>query len=222
MTLDKSPETIQTMFNMISGKYDLVNQIMSLGTQKYIKQSCIKLLDIKPNTKVLDLCCGTGDLGGYAKKYRPDADIIGVDFSDKMIEIAKNRNNGVKYFKCNVTQLPFDDATFDIAVMGFGLRNVQNREKAIEEVYRILKPGGIFLHIDFGEKNLPSKIFDIFVPVIVKFISDDIYAYNYLIKSKREFPCPNDLIKIFEANGFKFERRKDYILKAISCQIMSK
>ena len=106
--------------------------------------------------------------------------------------------------------------------MGFGLRNILNAEKSVEEVYRVLKPNGQFLHLDFGRKNLPSKIYEIITPILTKIFTDNPKAYSYLIKSKREFPEPQDLIKDFESKGFKLKKRKDFMFGVISAQLMQK
>lgn len=222
MTLDKTPETIRTMFNIIANKYDFINNAMSFGTHNYVKRQSIKLLDIPPHSKVLDLCCGTGDLSKIVKKQSPSALVTGVDFSDRMISLAKNKVQGVQFLQGDVTNLPFEDNYFDFAVMGFGLRNILNAEKAIEEVYRVLKPNGYFLHSDFGQKNFASKIYDFLTPILVKFFTENHEAYSYLIKSKQEFPPPDDLIKDFESKGFKFVQRKDFLCGVISTQILVK
>lgn len=222
MTLDKSPAVIHTMFNMISKEYDFLNNVMSFGLHKFIKYRCIKNLNIKPHDNVIDLCCGTGDIGGLIKKYRPQANVIGIDFSENMIEIAKNRNDGVKYYQGDVTHLPYPDNTFDIVTMCFGLRNIQNAEKAVEEVYRILRPKGRFLHLDFGTKNILSRIYDVIIPVIVKIFTQNTFPYKYLIESKKIFPEPDDLIKDFENKNFKFYKKLDFMFGAISAQIMTK
>lgn len=222
MSVDKSPEKIQTMFNLISDKYDYINNVMSLGSQRFIKKFCISQLDIKPHDSVVDLCCGTGDLSFFVKKQQPDAIITGIDFSSKMLDIAKDKINNVKFLQGDVTNLPFENSSFDFAIMGFGLRNVNTPEKAIDEVYRVLKPNGKFLHLDFGEKNFFSSVFDKIIPQIVKLFSDNAFAYRYMIESKKAFLTPNELIKDFENKGFKFYKRKDYIFKTISCIIMQK
>ena len=222
MTLDKTPETIHTMFNMIAKKYDLANNIMSFGMQKYCKNSAIKMLDIKSNSNVIDLCCGTGDLSAIIKKFNPDCQITGIDFSENMLKIAKSKHKNIQFWQGDVTNLPYEDNFFDIAVMGFGLRNILNAEKSVEEVYRVLKPNGQFLHLDFGRKNLPSKIYEIITPIRTKIFTDNSKAYSYLIKSKREFPEPQDLIKDFESKGFKLKKRKDFIFGVISAQLMQK
>ena len=246
MTLDKSPDSIHTMFNMIAGNYDKINDIMSFGTHKIAKFMSIKNLDIKPYDNVIDLCCGTGDLSRMIKKIQPDACVTGIDFSERMLEIAKDKNRneqkrvtdqnikslfniggkdknqGIRYLKGDVTNLPYEDNSFDIAIMGFGLRNIQNAEKAVEEVYRILRPNGQFLHLDFGRKNLVSKIYDKIFPILIKNFTENHSAYRYLIKSKEIFPEPADLIKDFESKGFKLKKREDYLFGVISSQIMVK
>lgn len=222
MTVDKSPETIQTMFNIISREYDYLNDIMSFGTHYYIKQKCIHNLDIKPHDNVIDLCCGTGDLSEIIKKQQPYANITGIDFSYNMLEIAKSKNPDITFLQGDVTNLPYQDNYFDFAIMGFGLRNIQNAEKAVEEVYRILKPGGTFVHLDFGQKNIISRIYDKITPFIIKNFTENTFPYNYLIESKKIFSTPQELIKDFESKGFKLKKREDYLFGVISSQIMTK
>lgn len=222
MTLDKTPEIIRTMFNMIADKYDFVNNAMSFGTQNYVKNQSIKLLEIPHHAKVIDLCCGTGDLSKIVKKQSPTALVTGIDFSDRMISIAKTRVQEVEFLQGDVTNLPYSDESFDFAIMGFGLRNILNAEKAIEEVYRILKSGGYFLHLDFGKKNFASKIYDLLTPILIRLFTENREAYSYLIKSKQEFPTPDDLIKDFESKGFKFVQRKDFLCGVISVQVLQK
>ena len=222
MSIDKSPEKIQTMFNLISEKYDFINNIISFGSHKIIKKLCIKNLDIKPHDNVIDLCCGTGDLSFFIKKQQPYATVTGIDFSSKMLDIAKDKIPDVKFIQGDVTNLPFDNSNFDFAVIGFGLRNINTPEKAIEEIYRVLKLNGKFLHLDFGEKNLLNKFFDKIVLSFINLFTENTFAYKYLIESKKAFLTPEDLIKDFESKGFKLYRRKDYVFKTISCIIMQK
>ena len=222
MKLDKTPDTIHTMFNVISSEYDFMNNIISFGMHNYIKSECIKSLDIKPHDIVLDLCCGTGDLAGLVKKYQPNTDVCGIDISENMIKIAKNKYKNIQFFQGDITNLPYKDNYFDIVTFGFGLRNILNAEKAVEEIYRILKPNGIFLHIDFGNKNFANKIYDKITPFLASNFTKNKSAYNYLIKSKEIFPEPKDLIKDFESKGFKIIKRKDYIFNVISSQVLTK
>lgn len=224
ISINKNPETIHIMFNMVSRKYDLMNNIMSLGTHNYIKYKSIKNLGIKPNSNVIDLCCGTGDLARLAKQISPDANVIGIDFSEEMLKIAKNKKSKgkIQYLQGDVTNLPYEDNSFDIVTMGFGLRNILNAEKAIEEVYRILKPNGLFLHLDFGKNNSLGKFYDSITPILGKIFTEQNSPYQYLIKSKQNFPSPEDLITDFKSKGFKFKRRDDFLWGIISAQIMYK
>ncbi len=222
MTLDKTPASIRTMFNMIANKYDFVNNVMSFGTQNHVKNRAIKMLDIKPHDNVIDLCCGTGDLSGIIKKTSPHACITGIDFSEKMLSVAKEKYTDICFMQGDVTNLPYADNSFDFAVMGFGLRNILNAEKAVEEVYRILKPNGKFLHLDFGRKNFASRVYDKMTPLLIKLFTENTQAYSYLIKSKQEFPIPKDLIKDFESKGFKLVKRKDFLCGVISAQVLEK
>ena len=220
--VDKSPEKIQKMFDEISEKYDFLNNLMSFGTQIFIKKDCINQLSVEKPCKILDLCCGTGDLTRILRRKYKYAEVFGTDFSEKMLEIAKTKNNKIEYLQSDVTNLPFEDNSFDIVTIGFGLRNIKDFDGALKEIYRVLKPNGEFLHLDFGEKNIFNKIFDKITPNLIKIFTKNNEAYSYLIQSKQEFFAPNELIKKFENKGFEFVKRKDYLFKAISCQIMTK
>ena len=150
---------IKNLFDNLANKYDFMNNIISFGTHKFIKKLAIKELNIKPNSKVLDLCCGTGDLGSIIKETEPTCDITGVDFSENMLEIARKRNPKNTYWNFDTTNLPFEKNSFDYIVMGFGLRNIVQKNKALEEIHRILKPNGtvICANADFDSITLNGK-----------------------------------------------------------------
>lgn len=215
-------DKINFLFNEISKNYDFMNNIISLGTHKMVKALAIKSLKIKPKSKVLDLCCGTGDLGAIVKKLHPDCDVIGVDFSEKMLSIAEKNNKTITYRQADATNLPFEKNSFDYVVMGFALRNIPEKNKTIEEIYRVLKTNGEFLHLDFGEHNLASKIFDILVLSTAKLFLKNTKPYKYLILSKRNFLTPDELIELFKFNKFKYQTHKNPLFGVISYQIMKK
>lgn len=110
-----------------------------------------------------------------------------------MLEIAINKNSEnnplkqIKYIQGDVTNLPYEDNSFDFVTMGFGLRNIANAEKAVEEAYRVLRPNGSFLHLDFGKKNFISKIYDKTTPLLIRLASGNSISYSYLINSKKFF-----------------------------------
>lgn len=222
MTCDKNPEKIKKMFDEISIYYDNINNIISLGSHLIIKYLSIKNLDIKPRAMILDLCCGTGDFTMLISRFFPRSKVIGLDFSDKMLKIAKSRISGGVFMKGNCTCLPFENNEFDYITMGFGLRNIKDRQKAISEAYRVLDRGGKFLHLDFGKHIYLSKIFDIIVIFFIKLLGKDWESYKYLLESKSEFPEPDKLITEFENSGFKYFARHDYLFGIISAQIMQK
>lgn len=217
---DKNPLKISEMFDEIASYYDYMNNKISLGSHYIIKILALKQLELRENMMILDACCGTGDFVRILSKS--GLRVIGLDFSKEMIKIAKSKNPHGVFIQGDVTDLAFGENEFDVITIGFGLRNVENRQKALEEIYRVLKPNGQFLHLDFGEHNFLSKIFDFIVPYIVKFCKKNLSDYEYLINTKNEYPQPDEIIEEFENAGFKFVKRKDFFFGAISVQIMQK
>lgn len=222
MTISKNPQKIKEMFNSIADRYDFNNNLISLGMHKLIKAQSIKNLDINSNAKILDVCCGTGDFIEIIHKNCSDIKITGVDFSDKMLAIAAKKTPYAELVHGDCTGLPFSDESFDIVTAGFGLRNIEDYRSALSEIYRVLKKDGQFLHLDFGQKNLPSKIFDIMVLPLIKIFYGKKMPYQYLLRSKEEFFTPEKLIEMFENHGFILKCRKDFLFGVISMQIMKK
>ena len=215
-----TPEHISKMFDEISDRYDKLNNIISIGFDKHIKKICINILNVTPENKVIDLCTGTGDIAGLV--YKKTEKITGVDFSGNMLRIAKIKYPQIQFLKSDVTNLPFKNESFDIATITYGLRNIPDKVKAIEEIHRILKPNGKILHLDFGDKNFAGKIFDIYVPILAKIFNTNIASYKYLVKSKQNFLTPEEIEKIFTENGFELISKKYFMFKAIACQIFAK
>ena len=222
MVCDKNPQKIQKIFNEIAVYYDRTNNFISLYTHYIIKYFALRELNIKPRSIILDICCGTGDFTKLITKIYPRTRVIGVDFSENMLKLAKHKNPKGVFMLADCLQLPFKEKEFNYVTAGFGLRNINDRTQAISEIYRVLDFGGQFLHLDFGQHNQFSKIFDHIVPVIAKFLQINSEHYKYLINSKQDFPEPDELIKEFESNGFKLVKRIDYLFGAISIQIMQK
>jgi len=222
MTCDKNPEKITKMFDEISSYYDNMNNFISLGTHYLIKKTALKNLKIGANSYVLDLCCGTGDFTRILGQIAPKSKVIGLDNSKEMLKLAKTKNPQKAFMQGDCTALPFGENEFDYITVGFGLRNVENRKKAISEIYRTLKHGGKFLHLDFGRHGFVDKCFDFIVPLFVKILGISSENYSYLLKSKNEYPQPDELIKEFETQGFRFVRQQDFFFGAISYQIMQK
>ena len=222
MSSDKNPQKVQSMFDEVSEYYDLMNNLMSFGSHHILRFLAIKELNIKPRSNVLDTCCGTGDFVRVIKKLAPRAKVLGLDFSAGMVKLAKKKNPKGTFMVGNCTDLPFGDSEFDYVTNGFGLRNIEDSEKALDEINRVLKKGGKFLHMDFGYHNIFWSVLDICVPVLVKLLKKNSAPYSYLLKTKSEFPEPDELVKQFEQHGFRSLKIRNYLLGTISVQIMEK
>lgn len=211
------------MFNRIAKDYDKLNNLMSFGLHKKIKQDVLTGLNLTEGMKVLDLCTGTGDLAGMLKKKYPQANVIGVDFSQNMLDIARDKHPEIEFIQADCTRLPFENKTFDACVISFGLRNIEEMEKAVEEIRRVLKDGGVFINLDLGK---PNKFFNLFlkpymyiwVAILGKIFHGDETPYKYLAESNENFPSPEELAKIYEKFGFKNIKIKNYLFGQISSQ----
>lgn len=224
MLINKNPENIKNMFDEISDKYDFINNLISFSTHLEIKAKAINALKIpnKSSVKVLDLCCGSGDLIKIVNKKFPNVQVFGVDFSQKMLQIAHKKCKVAELYEADATNLPFNDSFFDFVLMGFGLRNIQDENNAILEAYRVLKSGGKFLHLDFEPNGDYVKIYDKLVPYLTKIFLKDIGPYLYLLKSKNDFYSSEELIEKFEDFGFGFVNYEKLCFNMIAYQIMKK
>ena len=222
MSYEKSVEKVKETFDKISSYYDKMNNIMSFGFHYLIKILALKSLKIKDQSMILDLCCGTGDFTKIFFKISQNSKVIGLDNSIEMLKLAKMKNPYGTFIQGNCLDLPFGEGEFDIVTAGFGLRNIQDRKKALSEIKKVLKDGGQFLHLDFGKHNIFSKIFDFYVKFLTKFLIKNSESYLYLVESKNEYPEPDELIKEFEDNGFKILKCRDFMFGTISVQIFTK
>ncbi len=212
---------MEEMFDKIAQKYDFWNDIISVFMQKMVKNIVINELKFFKGAGVLDLGIGTGDLGGLILKNYPECKVTGVDLSSKMLEIAKKKYPDISYFKQNAERLDFEDSKFDFVVSGFVLRNIQNKDAALSEIYRVLKDGGYFLQLDFGDKNFLSRLFACYV-VFLSFFMKNGWAYRYLIKSKNTFLTPDELLELYSNHGFLPVVSKKLAFGVISYQIVQK
>lgn len=219
----KNPETIKNLFNNLAKRYDFFNRVISLGMQTRVKKKSLKLLNIEDGNNVLDICTGTGDLAYYINNINPNLNITGIDFSEKMLEIArakqKDYQNNMRFFFADGRELPFEDNTFDIVTIGFGLRNIENYERVISEIHRVLKNKGQVLNLDFScDKSFANSVFDLLTSILTSFTSKK-NSFRYLISSKKEFLSSTDLINLFRRKGFIFLKRKYFAFEVISAEV---
>ena len=152
----------------------------------------------------------------------PNCEVIGVDFSEEMLKIAEKKNTNIKYFIQNATAMNFENNKFDYVIMGFGLRNIPDKEAAIKEIYRILKPNGKILQLDFGEKSFFNSAYNGIILNLINLFTDESKPFKYLIKSKDGFLPPKQLSVLFEKFGFKTEAIRYLLFRIISFQIYKK
>lgn len=223
--LDKNSETIKTMFNELAPKYDRMNTLISFCLHKVIKQKSVNLIPISLQSKCLDLCCGTGDIADMLVQKNNVENVLGLDFSTKMLEIANHKQHSEKiiFQEGDCTNIPCEDEYFNICTMAFGLRNIQDYEKAISEINRVLCQGGYFMHLDIFKGNkFINWIFDKTAYLLAYIFSKNPNSYKYLIKSKNDFFSPDELIIEVEKLGFCCTKKRTWLFGMISAQLYCK
>ncbi len=211
----KDPAKISTMFSSIAPRYDLLNRLLSLGFDSSWRRFAVNQLPKIDNAKFLDVATGTCDVALEIVKRYPDAKVVGVDFSEGMLELGREKvkkaghQDRIEVRFADVTSLPFDDNTFDASIIAFGIRNVQDYRKGIEELGRVLKSGGKVVILEFT--SIQNRFFRIpyrfyitkILPLIGEIISGKKGAYKYLPSSMLEFPGPEEFKKAIEETGLQ-------------------
>ncbi|MDT0556840.1 bifunctional demethylmenaquinone methyltransferase/2-methoxy-6-polyprenyl-1,4-benzoquinol methylase UbiE [Patiriisocius hiemis] len=208
-------QQVEQMFDTISGNYDGLNRVISLGIDVKWRKKVIKLVSGTNPTSILDIATGTGDLAIQFAEATQAEKIIGLDLSEGMLNIAHkkiaktNFRNRIDFVKGDSENLPFEDNSFDAITVSFGIRNFETLEKGLSEILRVLKPKGIFVIL---ETSVPTKIpfkqgYTIYskgiLPIIGKLFSKDKVAYKYLSESASVFPYGSTLNNILRKIGFK-------------------
>ena len=203
---------VQNVFDQVYDQYDLMNDVMSLGIHRLWKKNMINMMNPSPNQKLIDVACGTGDIAKLFLNYVNDSSIITcVDPNNGMIRKGKEKLNKYKNLNWLIApaeKLPIKDNLFDFYTISFGLRNTKNLDKALNEAYRVLKPGGRYLCLEFSKiqnsnLNLIYKSYSKLIPSIGKLIVGQKEPYKYLIKSIENFINQGELIDLMKKNGFK-------------------
>jgi demethylmenaquinone methyltransferase / 2-methoxy-6-polyprenyl-1,4-benzoquinol methylase len=210
-------DQVEEMFDNISPKYDLLNHLLSANIDKVWRRKSIKKLRQYQPVHILDIATGTGDFAIAATKL-DSAKITGIDISEGMLEVGRKKiekkglSNRITLQKADSENLPFEPNTFDAAIVGFGVRNFETLEKGLAEIFRVLKPGGAFVVLEFSKprkapfKQLYYFYFTNILPTLGRLISKDSRAYTYLPESVNEFPDGNDFTAILKKVGFKKEK----------------
>jgi len=203
---------VKNVFNKVYDKYDLMNDFMSLGIHRIWKKDLIQLMNPSKGKKLIDVACGTGDLGKlYLDSVGANQKILCVDPNKGMIKKGKSKlkkYKNIKWIIASAENLPVQDNSCDYYTISFGLRNTKNLNKALSEAYRILKPGGRYLCLEFSKienSNLNSfyKNYSKLIPLIGKIVVGEKEPYEYLIKSIENFITQPQLINLMEKNKFQ-------------------
>ena len=207
-------EQVAEMFNSISGTYDFLNHFMSLGIDIIWRKKAIGLLKSSRPQQLLDVATGTGDFALEAIRQLNPQKVVGVDISQGMLDVAQQKINkkGLQnQFELRLgdsERLPFDNAQFDAVTVAFGVRNFENLSLGLQDMCRVLKPGGTAVILEFSKpKNFPVKhlynfYFHRITPFIGQFFSKDRKAYEYLPESVANFPDGTEFVRILENVGF--------------------
>jgi len=231
-------EKIVSMFDNIARTYDVANRILSFGVDKsWRKEACDKTLTYygKPQIDmILDVACGTGDMcEWWERRAQAKAidvnEIYGIDPSAGMLDVAKKKGLNAKFIQAEAKDLPVNDNSADILSISYGLRNVVDREEALQEFFRVLKPGGMLTILEFTKprkQTLASRIRDFYMKKVLPFIggllSKNFEAYHYLPNSIDRFLTTEKLVEELEKTGFKVYEAKGYSMDISTLFIAAK
>jgi demethylmenaquinone methyltransferase/2-methoxy-6-polyprenyl-1,4-benzoquinol methylase len=205
-SLDKQPQEVARMFDGIARRYDLTNDVMSLGQDRVWRSATLRALEVGPGDRVLDLAAGTGT--SSAPLADRGVDVVPCDLSFGMLEVGKRRRPDLAFVNGDATQLPFADASFDAVTISFGLRNVVDTEKALTEMLRVTRPGGRlvvceFSHATWGPfRTVYENYLMRALPRVARAVSKETDAYTYLAESIRAWPDQDALGGIIGRAGW--------------------
>ena len=206
---------VADVFHSVADKYDVMNDLMSFGIHRLWKKITIEYSSVRKGQKVLDLAGGTGDLTAkFSQLVGDDGLVVLADINESMLKVGREklRDKGlfknIEYVQANAEELPFADNFFDCITISFGLRNVTDKNKALQSMWRVLKPGGRLLILEFSKPQYPilNKAYDLYsftmLPLMGKVIANDADSYRYLAESIRMHPDQKTLKKMMEDAGF--------------------
>ena len=212
ITKEEKGKKVSAVFNSVAENYDLMNNLMSMGLHHVWKKILIETTTLKSNAKILDIAAGTADISIEFLKKNKDYKVFHTDINLPMLKEGKKKliNQGKisPSILCDSEALPFPNNYFDCVTIGFGLRNMTNKEEALKEIYRVLSPGGKIIILEFSKIWQPlRKVYDIFsfsiVPKLGKLFAKDEQSYKYLVESIRMHPDQNKLLELLKTQGFE-------------------
>lgn len=215
VAVSEKQQRVAEVFHNVAARYDLMNDLMSAGIHRLWKKLTIDSSAVRAGDCILDVAGGTGDLSrAFSKKVGSKGQVILSDINDSMLKVGRDRlldqgyADNIHLVQANAERLPFADASFNILTISFGLRNVTNKEQALSEFYRVLKPGGRLLILEFSKPIVPGlgKLYDLYsftaLPIMGKLVVGDADSYRYLAESIRMHPDQPTLAAMMQDAGF--------------------
>ncbi|MFT5577641.1 MAG: demethylmenaquinone methyltransferase/2-methoxy-6-polyprenyl-1,4-benzoquinol methylase [Paraglaciecola psychrophila] len=212
---DAKQEMVAGVFHSVAAKYDLMNDLMSVGVHRLWKRFTLELSAVREGHAVLDLAGGTGDLAAkFSHLVGSEGTVVLADINDSMLKVGRDKLtdlglvNNILYTQANAEQLPFPDHCFDCITIAFGLRNVTDKDAALRSMLRVLKPGGRLLVLEFSKPSskLLARVYDAYsfslLPAMGKLIANDADSYQYLAESIRKHPDQDTLKEMMVEAGF--------------------
>jgi demethylmenaquinone methyltransferase / 2-methoxy-6-polyprenyl-1,4-benzoquinol methylase len=209
-------QRVRAVFDSVAQRYDIMNDLMSGGAHRLWKHFTLSLTGLREGQHALDLAGGTGDLAaGLARQVGASGTVVLSDINGQMLGRGRDRliDRGVvanmEYVQANAERLPFASSQFDCVTMGFGLRNVTDKAAALASIYRVLKPGGQLLVLEFSQPVVPAlaRLYDLYsfsvLPVLGKVVAGDADSYRYLAESIRKHPDQQTLLELMKTAGFE-------------------
>ncbi|MDE9829929.1 demethylmenaquinone methyltransferase [Staphylococcus delphini] len=214
MTKNKANKAqVHEVFQNISGKYDRLNNIISFEQHKVWRKKVMKEMNVQAGTIALDVCCGTADWTiALSQAVGPEGEVTGLDFSENMLKVGEEKTahmDNIRLVQGDAMALPFDDNAFDYVTIGFGLRNIPDYSKALSEMYRVLKPGGMAVCLETSQPTIPvfkqgyRLYFKFVMPIFGKIFAKSKQEYEWLQQSAFDFPDRETLKKMFEDVNFE-------------------
>ena len=214
--IEEKARKVAGVFHSVADKYDVMNDLMSMGIHRLWKRFTIEQAAVKKGQRVLDLAGGTGDLAlRFSRLVGPDGEVVLSDINASMLARGRERltdegvAGNIEYVQANAETLPFPDNHFDLITIAFGLRNVTDKDKALRSMHRVLKPGGRLLVLEFSRPTAPglSPVYDVYsfklLPFMGKLVANDAESYRYLAESIRMHPDQETLKGMMQDAGFE-------------------
>lgn len=213
--LKDKQKKVNGIFDSVANQYDLMNDLLSLGIHRLWKRTAIEKAQLRPGQKILDLAGGTGDLAALiAPKITQSGQLVLADINNAMLSLGRDRLldkglfGNIHFVQADAQALPFEENSFDRITLAFGIRNFPDKSKALIDLYRILKPGGMLIILEFTTPSLPgvSELYDLYsfkvLPLVGKVVAQDAASYQYLAESIRMHPNPQAFLDLILEAGF--------------------